>query len=114
MSSFQEMIRNLDMSSYDIYYKRRFLNESRGRAYTIALISGELKPPKKTYKGWHPYIEGSFEIADCSKTIYLEFFVDDLNKKADREKIKRKLKRFREEFEKFENVILDCIAEFES
>lgn len=95
------------MSNNKLYYSRKWLNDGRGRAHTIAYIDGYAVKPED---GWRePYVDAYFEVADCSDNVSLDFCIDKLTDEAECAKIEAKLSRFRHEFEKFEKSILKAI-----
>ena len=103
------------MANTKLHYQRKWLNKRRGRAYIISSIDGNTK--RETYgkpedeRFSKPYIDCYFDIGDCSKTICLDFTVDDLGDLKERKKINAKLALFRESFEIFEQRIIELMDE---
>lgn len=95
----------------ELYYSRKWLNTKRGRAHTIACVDGNLKEEPEEYSSYKrkPYIDAYFEISDCYKNVSLDFSIGNLNDKRECNKIKKKLERFRKEFEAFESAVLEAI-----
>ena len=88
--------------------RRIWLNERHGRAYIIASVDVD------DY-GSTPrcHITAYFDIADCSQNACLDFCVDaDDSKQV--EKIKRKMERFRKEWNQFEAKVLERIEQVQA
>ena len=90
----------------DKTHSRVWLNEKRGRAYTITSTEFDRTDPPV----WsNPSIDVYMDIADCSNTVCLDFSIDDLKNKVEVAKVLRKIKRFKDEFQKLEDEVLRAI-----
>lgn len=97
---------NMDRYKKEETYSRVWLNEKHGRAYTIVNVEADLEVERK----WgNPSVDAYLDVADCSKTTQLEFSIDDLKDQEEVDKVKRKMARFREEFKKLEDAVLQAI-----
>jgi transposase len=87
-------------------HSRVWLNEKRGRAYTIVNTEfNRTSPPRYN----NPSIDVYIDIADCSNTVCLDFSIDNLKDKVEINKVLKKIKRFREEFQKLEDEVLRAV-----
>lgn len=88
--------------------RRVWLNEKNGRAYIISQIEVSDYGSKPSSS-----ISAFFDIGDCSRSVCLDFCVEVHNDK-DVAKIKRKLERFRNEWNTFEAKVLERIEQVQT
>lgn len=91
-----------------LYQERKFLNADRSkRAYIIAGVTKE-EWADSTGEVQHS-VTATLEIADCSKTAYIEF---DINDAKDVKRVRKKIDLLASVIAKFEQALLHAAADY--